>query len=238
MLPWPGWDGLHPLVIHFPIALLIVAPLFVVLAIILPKRGAGFGVSALVLLALGTIAAAVAVETGEAAAELVTPTEAITAAIAGHASQAEAVRNVFAVLTVLYALVLVVPRVVKRLATRTAVVVTQVVFLGLLLAGDLLLANTAHASWRRGVASATVVQCPTASGRCAAIENTGANCFAPGTTAASLPNMLCQYSNPTPISRIRAFCPSNRLASSLSSGRAMNSARVSRPAASLPFAVL
>ena len=28
--PWPGWDGLHPLVIHFPVALLLVAPLFLI----------------------------------------------------------------------------------------------------------------------------------------------------------------------------------------------------------------
>ena len=29
--PIPSWDGLHPLIVHFPIALLLVAPLLVVL---------------------------------------------------------------------------------------------------------------------------------------------------------------------------------------------------------------
>jgi uncharacterized membrane protein len=142
--PWPGWDGLHPLVIHFPIAQLLTAPVFVVLAMIQPKRATCFGVSALAMLVLGTAAAFVAVETGEAAAELVTRGEAISAAIESHASLAEPARNVFAGLTALYTLLLVVPIVLKRLATRTWVVATHAVFLGLLLAGGLVLANAAH----------------------------------------------------------------------------------------------
>jgi uncharacterized membrane protein len=142
--PWPGWDGLHPLVVHFPIALLLVSPLFVVMAMILPKHGGAFAASALAMLVLGTGAAFIAVETGEAAAELATRTEAINAAIASHATMAEMARNVFAGLTVLYAAILVLPRFVKPLSTRAAMVVAQVVFLGLLLAGNLVLAGAAH----------------------------------------------------------------------------------------------
>jgi uncharacterized membrane protein len=142
--PWPGWDALHPQVIHFPIALLLVAPLFVLLAIVVQKRACAFAASALLMLALGTGAAFVAVETGEAAAELVTPSDTVTAAIEQHASLAETARNVFAGLTVLYAVVLALPRFVKALSTRTAMVVAQAVFLGLLLAGDLVLTGAAH----------------------------------------------------------------------------------------------
>ncbi len=142
--PWPGWDGLHPLVIHFPIALLLTAPVFVLLAMIEPKRVASFGLSALVMLVLGTAAAFVAVGTGEAAAELATHSEAINAAIESHASLAEIARDLFAGLTMLYAVILVVPLVLKTLATRTWVVATNAVFLGLLLAGSLVLANVAH----------------------------------------------------------------------------------------------
>ncbi len=142
--PWPGWDGLHPLVIHFPIALLLVAPVFVALAIIRPKHAGMFGLSALVLLVLGTAAAFVAVETGEAAAELATRTDVINAAIERHASMAEDARDVFAALTGLYAVLLGLPLLVKRLATRGWAVATNTIFLGLLLAGGLVLAGAAH----------------------------------------------------------------------------------------------
>jgi uncharacterized membrane protein len=141
--PWPGWDGLHPLVIHFPVGLLLTAPVFVLLAILWPKRQS-FGISALVLLILGTAAAFVSVETGEAAAELATRNEAVNAAIEAHAAMAETARNVFAGLTAIYAVVLGLPLVFKRLSTRGWVVGTHSVFLGLLLAGGLILAVAAH----------------------------------------------------------------------------------------------
>ena len=40
MPPIPSWDGLHPLIIHFPIALLLVAPLLVLIgALLKPEKG-------------------------------------------------------------------------------------------------------------------------------------------------------------------------------------------------------
>jgi uncharacterized membrane protein len=142
--PWPGWDALHPLVIHFPIALLLVAPIFVALAALRPGRGTPFAISALVLLVLGTTAAFVAVETGEAAAEVATRSEAINVALERHATLAEVARNLFAGLTALYAIILVAPRLLASLKKPAYVAVMHLVFLALLLAGDLVLANVAH----------------------------------------------------------------------------------------------
>ncbi len=142
--PWPGWDGLHPLVIHFPIALLLVAPLFVALAVVRPKHGGMFGLSALLLLVVGTAGAFVAVATGEAAAELATRTDIITAAIERHATLAERARDIFAGLTVLYAVLLGLPLLVAKLENRRWVMASNAFFLVLLLGGGLVLASAAH----------------------------------------------------------------------------------------------
>ena len=55
------------MVIHFPIALLFVTPVFVLLAALLGKRGRWFGLTALMLLVMGTVSGAVAVSAGKAA---------------------------------------------------------------------------------------------------------------------------------------------------------------------------
>lgn len=141
--PWPGWDGLHPLVIHFPVALLLVVPIFVALVVWRPS-GSAFGISALVLLALGTIGAFVAVETGEAAAELATRSPLVNAALERHSDLAETARNVFAFLTLLYAALTVLPLGLKSLARPAYVRVANLVFLVLLLSANALLANVAH----------------------------------------------------------------------------------------------
>ena len=142
--PWPGWDGLHPLVIHFPVALLLVAPVFLLLSAFWRRHAMAFGVAALVLLVLGTAAAFVSVETGEAAAELADRTEAITAAIAQHQEAAERARNIFAVITVVYALWLALSGVFKPLAKPGVQMTAAVVTCVAVLAGSLQVAAAAH----------------------------------------------------------------------------------------------
>ena len=78
--PIPSWDALHPLIVHFPIALLLVAPILVLGGMLLPRQSTGLFIAALVLMAIGTVATYFAISTGEAAAEIaerVTPAAAI-----------------------------------------------------------------------------------------------------------------------------------------------------------------
>ncbi len=146
--PWPGWDGLHPLVIHFPIALLMVAPLFVLFAVLRRNRATDFERAALVLLALGTIATFVAVSTGQAAGELAEHNDAINAVISQHEELAETTRLVFTVLTLLYAAFVFAPGPLQRLRRPATAVVTNGIFLVVLLAASLLVVNTGHLGGR------------------------------------------------------------------------------------------
>ena len=142
--PWPGWDGLHPLVIHFPVALLLIAPVFLLLSAIVARHAAGFSLSALILLAIGTAAAYVAVETGEAAAELADRTEAITAGIMRHEALADQTVAIFTAITVAYAILLGLSLLVKKLAGRRVQVAIAMVAFVAVMGGALQLAATAH----------------------------------------------------------------------------------------------
>ncbi len=110
-LPIPSWNTLHPLVIHFPIALLLIAPLFVVLAV----RGSRdkqriFLWSALILLALGTASLYMAMGTGKAASKLVARTPEINATLEYHRTLAKEAAITFTVVTATFALILLISK--------------------------------------------------------------------------------------------------------------------------------
>ncbi len=142
--PLPSWQGLHPLIVHFPIALLLVAPLLMLIGALVPSRRARpYLYSAALLILLGTAAIFVAVETGEAAGRLAERTPAINATLEVHKHLAERTRTMFATLSVLLLMILVAPRVMKR-ENRIFTTALPLLFLMLYLAGALSLVNTAH----------------------------------------------------------------------------------------------
>ena len=146
--PLPSWDGLHPLVIHFPIALLMVAPLFLLLGMVFRRGGRLLPLCALMLMFLGTVASYVAVETGEAARDLLVRTPEITAAIESHEELADLTRSLFTVLTVILAALVLVPVFLGREREKLPHLAMHAIFLLIYAGGLLVLLNAAAAGGR------------------------------------------------------------------------------------------
>ncbi|HEV2396281.1 MAG TPA: DUF2231 domain-containing protein [Candidatus Sulfotelmatobacter sp.] len=133
------------MIIHFPIALLLMAPFFIVVgAALTPARGRPYLIAALVLLLAGTASIFVAVETGEAAGKLAERTPGMQQILENHQSLAERTQAVFSVLSVIFVALIVVPWFLKRADTRLTTTILPLAFLVLYSAGALLLVNTAH----------------------------------------------------------------------------------------------
>lgn len=145
--PIPSWDGLHPLIVHFPIALLLVAPLLVVLGV-LREKYRGLLWAALLLMTLGTVATYIAASSGEAAAELAERSGAINLVVEQHEELAETTRTLFTVLTLVFGVLLAAPIVFRREMHRSVALAVYLPFLAFYLVGSLVLANTAHQGGR------------------------------------------------------------------------------------------
>lgn len=143
--PIPSWDAFHPLIVHFPIALLLVAPLFVILGILLPAdRGRQFLVAGFILMFLGSAGVFIAVETGEAAAKLVEQTPLVKPVLAQHQKFAETTLVLFSALTVAFAALLFIPRYMHRELDRKLNTELLAAFLLFYLTGVVFVVNTAH----------------------------------------------------------------------------------------------
>ena len=144
----PGWDGLHPLIVHFPIALLLIAPVLVILGLVFSKHSKGVFLSAFVLMVLGTIAVYVATSTGAAAGELAERQKNVEAVLEQHEELAETTRTIFTALTIIFAAILIIPGLLKKNLGRASSAILHIAFLVFYLAGALVLANTAHQGGR------------------------------------------------------------------------------------------
>ena len=148
-LPLPTLDSLHPLIIHFPIVLLIMSPLFILIGAAMPPlRGRPYMVAALILLLLGTGSMFLAVQTGEAAGELAERSGGVDAVLHSHESLAEETRGIFVGLSALFLAIFVLPKLLGRGEKRLFSTVIPLSFLVLYGVGIIFLVNTAHAGGR------------------------------------------------------------------------------------------
>ncbi|MEM6328960.1 MAG: hypothetical protein AAF790_01795 [Planctomycetota bacterium] len=147
----PEWDGYHPLVVHFPIALFVVAPLFVGLAMLTGSRA--MMVSALLLLLMGVAGAFVATDTGNAAydafapdeySELLDPDYEYDLVTDAHKKGTEFARNIFAGIAAVYLMVVIVAYAKPSSVDLKPRFASHLVVLGLLGWGNLVMANAAH----------------------------------------------------------------------------------------------
>ncbi len=144
----PSWDAMHPIIVHFPIALLLIVPLLLVLGLAWKSSSRGLMIAALVLMVVGTIGTYVAFSTGSAGEDAAEKIIGAKAVLEQHEELAETTRIIFTVLTLIFAAILFVPRLLKKeLGRKTTAFVTSA-FLLFYLAGTLVLANTAHQGGR------------------------------------------------------------------------------------------
>jgi uncharacterized membrane protein len=145
----PPWESLHPLVIHFPIVLLLVSPVFVLVSTVLaPTKGRPYLIVGLALLLGGTAGLFIATETGEAAAELADRTPQIDATLHVHEELASQTRLLFSLFSAFLIAVSALPRLLPRPLTRLQSTSFLVIFLALYSTGVAALVNTAHQGGR------------------------------------------------------------------------------------------
>ena len=145
--PIPPPEGAHPIVVHFPIALLLFAPALVVHALLVPKLRRGVALAALAVMAAGATGAVAATVTGEEAADHAGKTAAGEAArdlIHEHEEAGERARNAALVLVGLYGVLQLIPVLRKREFDRKTDLVLHGAFLLLYGAGGLMLCHAAH----------------------------------------------------------------------------------------------
>ena len=103
----PGWDGIHPLLIHFPLSLFFLAPVFVLFASLTKAATRRtFLISALTVMLFGITSTYAAFEAGQTAAASVSRTEEVRTVVDRHRELAGLARSSLTAATLLFGLTL------------------------------------------------------------------------------------------------------------------------------------
>jgi len=147
--PLPSWDSLHPLIIHFPIVLLLVCPLFILIGALLSHgKERPYWSIALILLVLGTASLFFAVHTGEAASQFVDRDQPVEVLLKSHQDLASETRDVFVTLSIIACGVFYVPRLLRHGDSLLFSRVLPLSFLVFYAVGIIFLVNTADRGGR------------------------------------------------------------------------------------------
>ena len=140
----PSWERIHPLIVHFPIALLLFAPVLALAAAFMKKARMGLLVAAFIMIAAGTIAAYLAVSSGKAAEEVVQLRGEARDVFKEHEALGIETSNIFKIVTVIFALTLGLAYAGDGKWKKSAVAAAGVATCVLYVWGALALANTGH----------------------------------------------------------------------------------------------
>ena len=144
----PGWDGIHPVMVQFAIVLLLVAPLLLLVSLFTRGAWRAWSSAALLLMALGTLAAWIAVGSGHAAGQLVEKTPVLEQAITAHEALGVQTRTLFTILTLVFAALIGLPLLIKKALPVAARIGAHAVFLLVYLGAATVIANTADRGGR------------------------------------------------------------------------------------------
>ncbi|HEX7554564.1 MAG TPA: DUF2231 domain-containing protein [Geothrix sp.] len=141
----PPWNHIHPAIVHFPIALLTVAPLLVLVGLLWPVQRRGIHASAMILLVLGLGGLFLALASGDAVERFAKATPALLAGVREHELLAQKTTLVFGLLVLTFAMLWGLPLLRRRELARNLERGLMMLWLLLSLGGVLILAQTGHA---------------------------------------------------------------------------------------------
>lgn len=144
MLSMPSWDRIHPLIVHFPIALLLFVPFVALAALFFKRMRLGLFVAALIMILAGTITAYLAFSSGQAAESAVKLSHVAHGVVELHEESAKKTRNIFTLVTALYCISLAIGVLSKSGFIKAAGVALGIATVAVYIWGALSLINTGH----------------------------------------------------------------------------------------------